>query len=48
MGAPTFRIRLWVGVPGGSRELRNSDERSNLQKQVVARSDWWFKRVEEL
>ena len=25
MGAPTFRRRLWGGVPGGSRVLRNSD-----------------------
>ena len=48
MGAPTFRSRLWDGVIGGSKELRNSDERSNLQKQVVGRSDWRFKRVEEL
>ena len=48
MGAPTVRSRLWGGVPGGSRELRNSDGRSNLQNQVVGRSDWRFKRVEEL
>ena len=48
MGAPILRSRLWGGVIGGSRELRNSDGRSNLKKQVVGRSDWWFKRVEEL
>ena len=30
MGAQTFRRMLWDGVIGGSRELRNSDERSNL------------------
>ena len=28
MGAPTFRSRLWGGVPGGSRELRNSAGKS--------------------
>ena len=30
MGAQTFRSRLWDGVIGGSRELRNSDGRSNI------------------
>ena len=48
MGASTFRSRLWGGVPGGSKELRNSDGRSNLQKQVVGRSAWRFKIGEEL
>ena len=48
MSAQTFRRMLWGGVIGGSKELRNSDERSNLQKQVVGRSYWRFKRVVEL
>ena len=24
IGAPTLRIKLWEGIPGGSKELRNS------------------------
>ena len=47
MGAPTFRTRLWGGVPGGSRELRNSAGKSTSCISSPYIMDELFERLEK-